>query len=159
MKTKIWSAAIDCDTGDVLLYAAATKAEVEKQVADYCRQHWDEDEMDGGYGEFESDANTIETYFEVKGDESCTIDETNIDLSTISAVAALIVRNAELEGFVSLVAGAVTVDEIMDGHGNGAADYIDWAEDDSIVEDIERLDGYIAKARALAAPSSGGAAS
>jgi hypothetical protein len=102
MKTKIWSAAIDCDTGDTLLYAAATRAGIEKEVADYCRKHWDEDEMDGDFGEFESDINTIEAYFEAKGDESCTIDEADLDLSTIPAVAALIARNAELENALTI---------------------------------------------------------
>lgn len=81
-----------------------------------------------------------------------------IDLTTIPAVAALIERNAVLEAFVAKIAGAVTMDQVMEDDAPAdrkdlTREYFSWAESDTLLEDLDRLDGYITEARHLASPT------
>jgi hypothetical protein len=71
-------------------------------------------------------------------------------------------RLAKLEAFVAKVAGAVTMDQVMEDEAPAdrkdlTREYFSWAESDTLLEDLDRLDGYITEARELA-PKEGGAA-
>lgn len=78
--------------------------------------------------------------------------EITIDLATVPAVAALIQRNAELEAFRAKVAQEMTIAEDMMDDTASAEDYYGWAEENSLIDDLRRLDGYVKDARALASP-------
>jgi hypothetical protein len=59
-------------------YAAKTRAGIQKQLADYCREWWDEAGLDP-VAEGTADSDIIDAYFEICGDEFYNLDETKLE--------------------------------------------------------------------------------
>ncbi len=118
------------------------------------RDMYDADETEGydDFDDFESHVDD-DTLLERSANLSWCIEDAR-SLADTNPAAVTERTLSDFEAFAHEVASSTTIKEIMNGDGETAPEYFSWAASETLIENLERLDGFITKARALTRKSS-----
>lgn len=110
---------------------AGTKDGINKLVANYCRECWDDVDIASAYPEPpEDDLDCITAYFDSMDDEWCEIEQAGLDTSDILEFQEIIERRDVLEQFRANVASNGTTEDLFE---------VDQACD-ALYKDVEELE-------------------